>query len=246
MSLRRSVFLGLVNALALASPCGCGGGKPASHPAASAPASPSQLTKAQATAFAGAVNLQAPDLPGMSQTKPESERSAQPAARQLARCDGGVNPDRRVAQVHSAVFTGTRRAKFERISSEVEVMPTAALIAEDNAAVRSQRGLKCVIRQLGQEAAGASSKAGRIGPIKISKLPSPLSGAGADGTFEYRIGTSITAGPRTIPMYIDLLGFLSGPAEVDMTAIGAPRPVPSAREARLLSVLLARAKAHPL
>jgi hypothetical protein len=236
--------LGIAAAAALGMLSGCGGGSTTTASVAAVAAASSPITKAQATAYAHAVNLKPADLPGMRATRPEAEHVTASIDREATKCDGGVDPSRRVAQVHSARFAGAVAGDFEQISSEVEVMPSAALIAQNNAAIRSPRGLRCVTRLLTQSLAGKSGSQGRYGTLKISKLPTPL--AGVDETFGYRITTTVARGPAQIPIYIDLLGFISGAAEVDLTAIGAPQPVPEEAESHLLAVLYGRANAHKL
>jgi hypothetical protein len=49
-----------------------------------------------------------------------------------------------------------------------------------------------------------------------------------------------------IPVYFDELGFMSGPAEISLTAIGIGKPIPVEIEQRLEVLLYGRAKAHKL
>jgi hypothetical protein len=243
MQLLRAAAASLALFAAGSTLAGCGGSGAAAS-GIGTPHASSPITKEQAVAFAKAVNLRAADLPDMRATTPEHERGTMPEDRQLARCDGGVDPYRRIAQIHSDAFTGVSEGELERIGSEVELMPTAALTAQNNGAVRSPRGLKCVAHLLAQEVAHERTGKARYGSVTISKLATPL--PGVDETFQYRITTTITAGLRRIPLYIDLLGFVSGPAEVDVTAIGAPQPASTEAEQRLLSLLYSRAEAHKL
>src|SRR5664280_1443769 len=85
-----------------------------------------------ASAYAGAVNLSAADLPEMSQAAAEAPApapTAQGAA--FARCDGESDPRLRVAEIQSAEFSAGRAAAGKLVRSVVEVLPSPAL-AENN------------------------------------------------------------------------------------------------------------------
>jgi len=49
-----------------------------------------------------------------------------------------------------------------------------------------------------------------------------------------------------LPIYLDYLGFVDGPAEVTLLSSGLLRPFPAAIQQRLFALLLSRAKAHRL
>jgi hypothetical protein len=239
-----TAFLALV--VVVSAVAGCGGN--ASAPAASA-ASPS-ITKAQATAYAHAVNLQAADLPGMSVASPESQAlPPKQVDREANRCIGNVNPDLSVVRIHSGTFTGAAEAEHEQIRSAVEVMPTETLAARNDAANRSQRALSCTARFAPRLLGKASTGRVHYGPLKVSRLPNPL--PGIRGSFGIRIAITILGVPAAIEptqphLYVDVLGFLSGPAEVNLTATAFPEPVSEETEIRLLSLLHSRAEANKL
>lgn len=245
----------LVFAAACGIVSGCGGSGPSAGSASVSARAP--ITKAQATAYARAVNLQAADLPEMSIISPEGEGTG-PSDNALSRCVGGVNPDHRIVDIHSAKFGLTLTGQFARLNSAVEVMPTAALTTLNNAASRSRRGLMCAKRYI--PALVAKQGTGRIeyGPVTISRLPDML--PGVDGSFGYRIAFTVTvrgAGTeeradymaqqvRRIRFNIDAFGFISGPAEINMIALGAPRPVSKQVEERLLMLLYNRTKGQSI
>jgi hypothetical protein len=245
---------------ALAAGCGSGGGSStgsgsgssaAGAPAAgSAPIAGTSIAKARAVAYAHAVNLGAADVPASSVVKPEGEAKAPTAAGvEFARCTGGVNPERRIADIHSPTFRITGTYERERVRSGVEVMPTAALAAQSNTATRSVRGRACLARLLARTSAERGVEALPHGPISVSSLPNQL--PGADGSFGLRIATtaigrSLQGAQTRTHVYTDLFGFVSGAAEINLTATGIARPVPSATEQRLLSLLFSRAQAHKL
>jgi hypothetical protein len=47
-------------------------------------------------------------------------------------------------------------------------------------------------------------------------------------------------------LYVDFFGFRSGPAGIELAATRIGQPFPSGDEARLYSLLVARANAHPV
>jgi hypothetical protein len=47
-----------------------------------------------------------------------------------------------------------------------------------------------------------------------------------------------------VHLYLDMLGFVDGPAQVTLFSSGVLRPFPAALQERLFTLLLVRAKAH--
>ena len=191
----------------------------------------------------------------MSMIAPEGEDTRpRPIDRALDRCIGGVSPNRRIVDIQSSKFSWTLAGQFERVNSAVEVMPTTALATFSNAASRSSRGLACAKRYIPALIAKQSTGRVEIGPATISRLPDPL--PGVDGSFGYRIAFTVTVAgggteetvdytaeqTRRIRFDIDAFGFISGPAEINMIALGAPRPVSKRVEERLLRLLYNRTK----
>ncbi len=203
---------------------------------------------ARGSAFVHAVNLVQADVPGMRLVKPEGENKAPTRTGiEFAQCAGGVNPYRRIVDIHSPTFAGSRLR--ERVRSAVEVMPTVALADQNNRAARSARGRACLVRFLGRALPEQGAGPVHHGPISVSSLPSLLPSAA--GSFGLRLVTTVTVRPLggrpgQISLYLDEFGFISGPAEVNLTATGLSRPVPAEAERRLLGLLYSRAQAHPL
>jgi hypothetical protein len=227
---------------------GCGGSHSAIAQGATLSAS-AQITKAQATAYAYAVNLRAADVPEMSIGSPEGTAPApMRSAFEFARCYSGVSPARLVLNVHSPEFSIGHGAQSELEESEVEVWPTPDLAAHNFAANHGSRERACFVRF--QEADNRNRnrrRSGQLlyGPLTVSALPAPL--PGVDRSFGLRIVQSLLRGGQIrLHIYHDVFGFLSGPAEIELTATGFSRPVPSATEERLLLLLYSRAEAHML
>jgi hypothetical protein len=229
---------------------GCGANN---APAASATQSVSApITKAQARAYARAVNLRATDLPGMNASKPEHEGNAPTRLElALARCDGELNPQLRVLNRVSPTFTASTEdedeGEHEEIHSAVEILPTETIAAKHNADQISPRGLDCIRRYIPAAFAKSNTRRLHYGPVTVRHLPNPLPDVA--GSFAVEITTSVIGVPSQIAatpphVYLDILGFLSGASEINLTATGFPEPVPEEAEQRLISVLYARTQAN--
>jgi hypothetical protein len=204
------------------------------------------LTKAQAKAFARAVNLRAADVPGF---KVSSEHEHETVAekrleRELLHCEGGVGGTRQLVEVGSKEFEHEDEQGDLGVQSGVTVEQTSALAAKELAAVRSARGRECFLHYLNQLFKGQKYRGANIGSASISSGTPPAPGTA--GSFGWHISTTITLRGVRIPFYMDILGFVYGPAEVTLLDFAVPEPFPAATEQRLFSLLVERAKAHRL
>jgi hypothetical protein len=136
-------------AIAVVTICGaiaaCGGSSAPSAAVRSAD-TVTAITKAQASAYAQAVNLQAGDLPNMTVAARESEKPDAKRVGKIERCAGDLLAKKLVASIRSATFSGATEAEHETIKSVVEVMPSVALAEQNHAYTRSQRALACAER----------------------------------------------------------------------------------------------------
>jgi hypothetical protein len=245
----RRIPIILVSALAGALIAGCSGkGQHATTRAgtatrtSSAAGGASSPTRAQALAFAHAVNLTAADVPGLHAAAKREHNSAngRRAERALARCVG-LSASGRLAEAASPNFErAVGIARFD-VSSNVTVSQSAAPAAHELAQLRSVRAKGCLKHYLAVLLNGSLSNA-TVGPVSIQEGTPPTAGAGAG--LGLRISTSITVRSIPIPFYLDILGFVSGSAEVSLMSTGVPVPFPAATQQRLFLALLARAKAH--
>jgi hypothetical protein len=202
-------------------------------------------TKAQARAFARAVNLRTGDLPGFKTGSVSKTTAAdKKMSAQVASCAGGVNPSRSLIQVDSPDLTAKSGIAQADVSSEVEVLPSAALVAKDLAAATSSRGKACLERALNKEFAAMKIKGVTFGRVTVATTTLPA--VGASGSFALRFTVSAKIHGTKIPYYADFLGFTLGPAEVTLSALGFAEPVSSKDELGLFSVLLRRAEAAAL
>jgi hypothetical protein len=215
------------------------------NPPASGP-----ITKAQAVAYSHAVNLQAGDLPGFTSSGSETEA---PKPGQLAleeiRCSDGVRPTRQIAKMESTEFLAGRASYSEIMKSTVEVWPTPALVASNNSLSHKSRARACFVRFLkalhkrtNQERKGRM----QIGPFTITTVPNPLPGVSHSFLTAINETRLLHTGAIRAHIYRDIFGFITGPAEIELEAIGFGHPIPTSAEAQALQLLLDRARANTI
>jgi hypothetical protein len=241
----------MLRAIGCALPLGAGvlaAGCGASHPATAARSTSlanGSITRAAAIAYAHEVNLSAADVPGAEIGSAELERpKPSQASVEFARCAGAASPERRVVNIKSATFGARKGRNAIEVNSGVEVMPTAALAAQNYDATRSARGRACLKRLLPQVFAITAARRARFGPPTISFLPNLL--LTGQESFGARVDTTLVGATRRLPLHFDIFAVLAGPAEVNLTVVAVGRPVSTATERHLLSVLYRRAHAHKL
>jgi hypothetical protein len=240
---------------------GCGGSN--SSTTSSSSRAVGTVTKSQATSYAHAVNLKPGDVPELTPVGAEKEVSPKPSGEEAARCAGAESRYRRVADVNSARFRGASVSPRETLTSEVAVWPTAGTAERNAAAEVGTRGRACTRHLLERLAIRTMTTRVRIAHLSVAWLPAPLHGA--KDSFAARVTLSLAAeGPRAAPgassavlespaasartaqlrVYLDELGFVSGPAQISLTALSVKRPPSSATEHRLLALLYDRAQTH--
>jgi hypothetical protein len=216
----------------------------ASGPWAVASGSPS---KAQATAFARAVNLTASDVPGFKASKgsgagPKSKTEAN-LEHELLLC---VHPasTKSTVELSSPDYERPSATGQQSVQSGVTIAPSAALASEELARVRSASARACATSALERYFAGEKSSGATVGAVSIAH--STPSAPGTGGGFVWRISIPITAGGVKISPRIDVLGFVYGPAEVSLVTSSVPGAFPVSTEQHLFSLLVSRAKAHQI
>lgn len=233
------------------------------------------VTKADALAYAHAINLRASDLPGWRPTIHERVQNARNREASLARCLGLPLRAERMTVV-SSVFS--RPPRFgETVSSRI-IVPLGPLPSPQNrggtaargvAALTSARGRACMVGYAHELVAGRR-------PVSITLLPNPLTGNNGVVAYRFRARGTITKvftrtsgngryseeigpGPSQLPphsqvrrvplsLYADVL-VLNPPsagATVELYAGGGAVPFPLQTEQRILSLLYSRAEAHRL
>ncbi|HWF32579.1 MAG TPA: hypothetical protein VG188_08495 [Solirubrobacteraceae bacterium] len=194
------------------------------------------------------MNLRAGDIPrfinhGSEVVAPESGR----LALEEIRCIGSVNPAGRIARIESAEFASGRASHGKIIKSAVDVWPAPGFVAINNSPHRKSRSRLCIARFL--EALHRRVNLQRkgqmqIGPFTVSVVPNSVPGAANGYLAKVNETRLFRTGAVRTRIYRDILGFTTGPAELELEAIGFGRPVAASTEAEALRLLLARANAH--
>ena len=211
--------------------------------AAAALGSARDVTRGAAHAVAVAINLRQSDLPKLSaQSNPITAQERRFSA-QLTACLGGVPDNLAYADAQSPTFTGSGQTSLT-ISSDTEILPSAALVAKDLAAVRSRKGIPCLRHQLGVQ---LKASIGKGDTLSIHGVPLPSVVSGSDGTFALRFNVivGIKQGSSTLPVrvYYDTIGFAYRQAEVGFDVLSTATAPSDSLERRLGASLLARAHA---
>jgi len=232
---------------------GSGGGAKGGQAKPPAGKSPS---RERALAFAQAVNLTAEDVPGFTaKTKHDSDSAREKKlGRELAHCTGakGLSPGEATFPGEGKAVADESSKDFElkhgvidfSVSSGVSVQSSAAGARQGLQAIRSPQVRKCFSHYLQLLFAGQHVRGATPGPVSIQAGIPPAPGTA--GGFGWRITASFTIRGIRVPIYLDFLGFVDGPAEVTLLSSGLLRPFPAEVQQRLFAMLLARAKAHEL
>jgi hypothetical protein len=211
------------------------------------PSPGSTSDSAKAKAFARAVNLTGADLPGFKVATKSQHLT--PAERKLERealgCVGGAGARHEAGAVNvpSQEFEATLGESTRQAESEVTVVPTPQVAAHQLAIIRSAQARACLAHFLnllfhGDAVKGKTS----VSPVHIAEGTPPA--PGADGSFAWRVTTTITAQRIPVKIYLDIFGFTRGRAEVQLLTASFLQPFPARAEERLFSLLLERAKTH--
>jgi hypothetical protein len=203
-------------------------------------------TKAQAVAFAHAVNLTAADVPGFKISLSHAHETAaeKRLEHEMLRCVGALGSNHGIVEMSSGEYERETSAVDESVQSEVSVARTPALAARELAAIRGAAShvRACLSHYLNLLFKSRRYDGATVSPVSITQGTPPA--PGATGSFAWRIATTITLRRVAVPVHINILGFVDGPAEVSLFTAGVPQPFPPATEERLFSLLLARAKLH--
>jgi hypothetical protein len=251
-AMRRTIIL-LVLALSggLLASCGKGGQTAAStseHAATATSSSPTPsaaITSQQALAFANAVNLTAADVPGFtvsSRHGGSDSTGEKRLEREMSQCAGLAGSAKGIAEASSKSFQLKHSILDFGVSSEVAVEPSAAQASRGLAAIRSAHVRGCFSRYLGAVLKGERFGGPTVGPVTIQSGTPPA--PGASGSFGWRVTATFFVRGIRVPLYLDFLGFVDGPAEVTLLSSGLLRPFPAAVQQHLFSLLLSRAEAH--
>ena len=106
--------------------------------------------------------------------------------------------------------------------------------------------LECVAHVLTRNYADKAIRDARWGRFTISKLTLALPGVKVTIGIRVVATLNLAYSEVSVPIYVDLLGFADGPAEVLLSTASVTQPMPAATEQEMLELLLTRARAHSL
>lgn len=208
---------------------------------------PSRITThARALAFAQAVNLRASDVPGfkVSSEHQQTTSGERGLERSMLMCAGTPSGTRPLVESGSGDFQRGDGIAHLGVSSDVSVSRTSAGATRELGALRSERTRHCLERYL-QALFGSHSYGGaHVGGVSIARgVPPSL---GTSGSFAWRITASFTVQRVHVPFYVDVLGFVDGPAQVTLLSSGLPLAFPAEAQEHLFALLAQRAREHAL
>jgi hypothetical protein len=216
------------------------------RPAKASPPSAPPAARQRALAFAHAVNLTAGDVPGFSISSQHERHSAQEKQleHQMLRCAGNLSVGRGLVEVSSPDYALKRGILDLGVSSEVGVAQTSAAAASELASIRSAHIRGCFSHYLDMLFKSKQFNGAVVSPVSIASGTPPA--PGTTGGFGWRVTATFTVQRIRVPLYLDILGFVYGPARVTLFSSGVLRPFPAPIQQGLFSLLLSRARAHRL
>lgn len=215
---------------------GCGDGQPAPQ-AQGEVIGP--VTKPRVAAFAQEVRLRASDLPKSTTLPTESDNAGDEIGAQFASCTGsGLNPPT-VAEFVSPTSLYAEDEESAAFVTQLRAAPTPYEAEALIALRRSPEGLACFQQLLPGLVAGFASAGSEVRVVSVSRLTVPL--PPTRYSFAIRVEMNVIEGVHRTHSFADQIGFVSGPTEIVLNAIGTPTPVNQTVEAGLTALLYSRA-----
>lgn len=204
---------------------------------------PLPLSAARAARFAAAVNLTLADVIGASVTPRSPEDPEE--ERQASRCGNG--DDVALGGGRSPKLDRGSGLEHETISSSVVLLSSVEQAQQDFAYADSPAGLACYGRVLRKSLQGGSASSDlHLGRVRLQRLQLAGPGTGQSSGIRISARVGVRSSELSIPIYIDAVGFLYGPAEIEIYATSFVQPEPSRTEQELLELLERRARHSPL
>jgi hypothetical protein len=206
------------------------------------------VTKAQALAYARAVNLQAGDLPDFASNGSETE-GPEPGRDSItySRCSGGPDRAGTIAKIDSTEFSAGRGFYGKVMKSTVEVWPTPGQVVLNQKRFHSPRGRACFVgflnavhKRINRERKGRA----QYGPFTVKTVLVPMPGVSHGFLTTINETRLLRSGAIRAHIYRDIFGFIAGAAEIELEGVGFGHPVPSPAEERALLLLVGRARAN--
>ena len=201
------------------------------------------VSPAHAKAVATAINLRHGDLPTLEQQpNPITAQQRQESA-QLNACIGETPPSKMLADVQSPNFVGPSPDTLT-LSSETQIQPSAADVANDLVAIHRPHALSCLQSALVKSLTTSAPK-GSTFSVSAERLPATLPGTSGVAAVRVTAIFHVKQGSKTVtvPAYIDDVGFAYGQAEISLNAISTLQPPSATLETKLAVLLISRAHA---
>ncbi len=201
------------------------------------------ITRAEALGVATAISVRHADLPTFKQQSNPMTAQEQRLAAQLTKCAGGVPESEALANTQSPNFVNSSGSSVT-VNSATEILPSTALVAKDLAAITGSHGPACLLAELRGELVPSPAKDETV-TGRAARLPSVVSGADTAFADRFAVVIRVTHPSTTLilPLYVDLIGFTYGQAEVSLSVMTVGTKPSTALERRLAAPLVARAKA---
>lgn len=215
--------------------------------ASGALAGPASVSRAHANTVADAILLRPGDLAGYKQEPNPMTAHERALSAQEARCIGGVPPSEAWAQSQSPGFTRTLAdGASTTVSSQAELLPSAALVDKDLAAASGPHGIPCLQTELVATLRASLPKGQSLVSISGAGLAAPLPKADPSFADRFTILIAVKQGGKStkVPVYADAVGITDGQVEIALSVEAVLTPPPAAFEHQLAEVLLARAQAQ--
>ncbi len=200
------------------------------------------ITAAEAHTVATAISVRHADVPELKQESNPITAQEMAQTAQLTHCVGGVPVGEALANTQSPNFVSSSGTSVT-VNSGTEILPSPSLVAKDFAAITGSRGLPCLLSELRRELVGTPRK-GETVTSYASRLSTPVSGA--DGAFADRFHVIVHVARATttliLPLYVDLVGFTYGQAEVSLSVETVGSKPSRSLERLLAALLLSRAR----
>jgi hypothetical protein len=233
------------------------------------PGSGPSPTRAQAAAYASAVNLRSYDLPESIRLAPEGPTQDRGYWEAFVRCSGRLRSMHAGVAIHSPAYSYPGYSRSESVYSTVTVLANETAADRYMAVLESAQARSCIASLYERWLTGEVSKGSllQLGRLTVTELPTSVP-ASYRGTWRYRaialrleIPVHYTPGLRggaQIPvdqtagqnrsaqfaLYIEGFAFAYGRAVVELTAFTTFHPFPQADQHFLESALVGRAEAY--
>jgi len=203
------------------------------------------VTRRQALAIANAISLRHSDLPTLTESSSALTPQEIRTQNKAIACAGGVPLSEAYANTQSPIFQASGSAALLALNSSTTILPSAALVAKDLAAVARARALPCLLAEIETGLSASLAAGGRLASAHAVRLPTIVSGMSQSFALRFTVSIRVSQGgvTSTVPVYADDIGFADGQAEVSLTIDTTVSPPSASLERRLAALLVSRARA---